>query len=80
LRCAWLTIFFFSLVAVSCGRSVLGKSVRPHRILQNSHLVKLDAADLKEITFFIESIQKKKGFIRYVYPAFGVDFGFPDKS
>lgn len=69
----------FSLAAVSCGRSVLGKSVTPHRILQNRHLVELDSTDLEEIKLFLKKIQKD-GFTRYVYPAFGVDFGFPDKS
>lgn len=39
-------------------------------------IVALDADDMKSL----ESIAKSKGLKRYVYPAFGVDMGFPDKQ
>lgn len=65
---------------VASGRSVLAKSVTPSRISQNLNLVPLDSTDLEEINAFIADTAAKKGFTRYVYPAFGVDFGFPDKS
>jgi len=28
----------------------------------------------------LQSIHKKKGVTRFVYPEFGVNFGFPDKQ
>lgn len=65
---------------VSCGRSVLAKSVTPHRIEQNMSLVKLEQTELDAIDAFIQSVADERGFTRYVYPAFGVDFGFPDKQ
>lgn len=58
------------------GSVVLAKSVTPSRIEQNLELVTLDAEDMKQL----ESVHKNTGVKRYVYPAFGVDFGFPDKS
>lgn len=58
------------------GHVVLPKSVTPERISQNLQVVKLDASDLDAL----ESIHKKKGFTRYVYPPFGVKLGFPDKE
>ncbi|KAH8691361.1 NADP(+) coupled glycerol dehydrogenase [Talaromyces proteolyticus] len=65
---------------VNSGRSVLAKSVTPSRIAENQNLVALNETDLKEIGIFIKSLATDKGFTRYVYPAFGVDFGFPDKA
>ena len=56
------------------GRSVLAKSVSPARIEQNRHLILLDEADLSTLAKIAEP-----GVKRYVYPAFGVNFGFPDK-
>jgi glycerol 2-dehydrogenase (NADP+) len=38
--------------------------------------VKLDDADIKAL----DEIHKTKGTTRFVYPAFGVKFGFPDKD
>lgn len=38
--------------------------------------MKLDDEDLKAL----DEIHKKKGLTRYVYPAFGVNMGFPDKQ
>lgn len=60
---------------IARGSSVLAKSVTPSRIDENKHIVKLsdnDLASLDEI--------HKNGVTRFVYPEFGVDFGFPDKS
>jgi glycerol 2-dehydrogenase (NADP+) len=59
---------------------VLAKSITPSRITENKNLVTLDAMDLSEVNAFIDSVKANKGFTRYVYPAFGVDFGFPDKA
>jgi glycerol 2-dehydrogenase (NADP+) len=66
--------------AVSSGRSVLAKSVKPDRIAENLKLVHLDQPDLDEIAAFIAELKDQNKVTRYVYPAFGVDFGFPDKS
>jgi len=60
---------------VARGSAVLAKSVTPSRIDENKKIVKLsdrDLASLAEIS--------KGGLTRFVYPEFGVDFGFPDKS
>lgn len=55
---------------------MLAKSVTPSRIEDNMKIVALDAEDMESL----EGISKSKGLTRYVYPAFGVDFGFPDNS
>lgn len=60
---------------IARGSSVLAKSVTPSRIEENMNLVKLDnkqMAELKDIS--------KDGVTRFVYPDFGVQFGFPDKQ
>ncbi|KAK4506890.1 hypothetical protein PRZ48_000623 [Zasmidium cellare] len=61
---------------INKGHVVLPKSVTPSRIEENLKTVKLDSSDLEAL----DSIHKKKGLTRYVYPPFGVDLGFPDKS
>ncbi|KAJ9664919.1 H/ACA snoRNP pseudouridylase subunit [Coniosporium apollinis] len=61
---------------IARGSSVLAKSVTPSRIEENKNIIKLDSSDMESL----ESIHKKKGVTRFVYPAFGVDFGFPDKQ
>ena len=58
------------------GSSVVAKSVTPSRIDQNKTMIDLSKEDIQTL----EDIHKRTGFIRYVYPPFGVDFGFPDKS
>jgi glycerol 2-dehydrogenase (NADP+) len=58
---------------------VLAKSVSPSRIQANHHLVKLDDEDLAAITAYAEDSIAKNGVTRFVYPPFGVSFGFPDK-
>ncbi|KAG4441588.1 H/ACA snoRNP pseudouridylase subunit [Cadophora sp. M221] len=60
--------------------SVLAKSVSPERIKANMDLVKLDASDMKILDDYAVGLTKSGKVVRYVYPAFGVDFGFPDKS
>ncbi len=54
---------------------MLAKSVTPGRIEENMRLVKLsekEMAALGEIS--------NEGVKRFVYPEFGVNFGFPDKQ
>lgn len=60
---------------IARGSSVLAKSVTPARIDANRKLITLDDSDMNKL----ESISKTKGFTRFVYPAFGVKLGFPDK-
>lgn len=55
--------------------SVLAKSVTASRIDENRKLLALDGEDMEKLNM----IHKTKGVTRYVYPPFGVDFGFPDK-
>jgi glycerol 2-dehydrogenase (NADP+) len=54
---------------------VLAKSVTPSRIEENMKMVKLSDKELAAL----EQISKG-GVTRFVYPSFGVDFGFPDKQ
>jgi len=65
---------------VARGSSVLAKSVNPERIKANMEIVKLDASDMKILDDYAIGLTKSGKVVRYVYPAFGVDFGFPDKS
>ncbi|KAL4910434.1 hypothetical protein BDW74DRAFT_51887 [Aspergillus multicolor] len=62
------------------GSSVLAKSVTPSRIEENRKLVKLEPEDVELIGKYSAELAAKNAFQRYVYPPFGVDFGFPDKS
>ncbi|KAL4914705.1 NADP-dependent oxidoreductase domain-containing protein [Aspergillus aurantiobrunneus] len=62
------------------GSSVLAKSVTPSRIEANRNLVKLDQEDVDLIGKYSAELAAKSGFQRYVYPPFGVNFGFPDKQ
>jgi hypothetical protein len=43
-------------------------------------IIKLDDSDMKILTDYSKDLEKNKKLVRYVYPPFGVDFGFPDKS
>ena len=61
---------------VALGHSVIPKSVNPSRIEENLKVIDLDEADLRAIG----GIAKNKGLKRFVYPAFGVNLGFPDKQ
>jgi len=60
---------------VARGSSVLAKSVTPSRINENKNIVDLSESDLASLAEI-----SKGGVTRFVYPDFGVDFGFPDKS
>ncbi|KAF3759945.1 Aldo/keto reductase [Cryphonectria parasitica EP155] len=62
------------------GTTVLAKSVTPARIEANLKLVKLDDEDIKLLNGYGEELEKTGKVQRFVYPPFGVDFGFPDKS
>jgi hypothetical protein len=66
--------------AVSQGRSVLAKSVTEARIKANLEIIELDASDLKIISDYSKDLEKSGKQIRYVYPPFGVNLGFPDKQ
>ncbi|KAL2872440.1 putative glycerol dehydrogenase [Aspergillus lucknowensis] len=61
------------------GSCVLAKSVTPSRIEENMKLAKLDQEDVDLIAKYSNELAAKKAFQRYVYPPFGVQFGFPDK-
>ncbi|GJD03827.1 aldo/keto reductase [Colletotrichum higginsianum] len=65
---------------VARGSTVIAKSVTPARIKANLEIVKLDDEDLKELRAYSDDLTAKKELKRYVYPPFGIDFGFPDKS
>ncbi|KNG85536.1 protein GCY [Aspergillus nomiae NRRL 13137] len=65
---------------VARGSSVLAKSVTPSRIEDNRNLVQLDENDMATIAKYTDDLAARKAFQRFVYPPFGVDFGFPDKS
>ncbi len=65
---------------VARGSSVLAKSVNPERIKANMDIVKLNEADVKILNDYSDELTKSGKLQRFVYPAFGVDFGFPDKS
>ncbi|KAI1778763.1 NADP-dependent oxidoreductase domain-containing protein [Hypoxylon cercidicola] len=60
---------------VARGATVLAKSVTESRIKANLEIADLDAEDMK----ILDAISKE-GVHRYVYPPFGINFGFPDKN
>ncbi|KAK4149155.1 D-galacturonate reductase [Chaetomidium leptoderma] len=62
------------------GSTVLAKSVTPERIDDNMNLVDLDADDVELLDDYSNKLTKEGKLQRFVYPPFGVDFGFPDKS
>ncbi|EFY85344.1 H/ACA snoRNP pseudouridylase subunit [Metarhizium acridum] len=65
---------------VARGSTVLPKSVTPARIKANLMIVKLDADDMKVLTDYSDDLTNKGELKRYVYPPFGINFGFPDKQ
>ncbi|KAJ5569759.1 uncharacterized protein N7459_009189 [Penicillium hispanicum] len=66
---------------IARGSSVLAKSVTPSRIEANrTDLIQLDAEDVATIAKYSDSLAASKSFQRFVYPPFGVNFGFPDKQ
>jgi glycerol 2-dehydrogenase (NADP+) len=69
-----------NIYLVARGSTVLAKSVTPERITANKTIVDLDDEDMKALNDYSEDLVKKGEVKRYVYPPFGIDFGFPDKS
>ena len=66
---------------IARGSSVLAKSVTPARIEANrADLIHLDAEDMATIKLYSEGLAANKSFQRFVFPPFGVTFGFPDKE
>ena len=59
---------------------MLAKSVTPSRIEENKNVIQLDATDMAILDKYSNELQATGKLKRYVYPEFGVDFGFPDKS
>lgn len=64
---------------VARGSSVLAKSVTNERIKANKELITLEAGDLKILDDYAADLEKSGKVVRYVYPAFGVQFGFKDQ-
>ena len=62
------------------GATVLAKSVTAARIEANKTVVDLDAADMQKLNDYSAQLTKEGKLQRFVYPPFGIDFGFPDKS
>lgn len=54
--------------------------MNPDRIKANMDLIKLDSEDMKTLNDYSDDLLKTGNLVRYVYPAFGFDLGFPDKS
>ncbi|KAI2463015.1 Aldo/keto reductase [Annulohypoxylon bovei var. microspora] len=65
---------------VARGTSVLAKSVTESRIKANLEIVDLDAEDMKILNDYSDGLVKEGKVERYVYPPFGINFGFPDKN
>ncbi|KAJ5790705.1 uncharacterized protein N7518_007716 [Penicillium psychrosexuale] len=66
---------------IARGSSVLAKSVTPARIEANrADLIFLDAEDLATLRKYSDGLQAEGKLQRFVYPPFGVNFGFPDKQ
>ena len=59
---------------------MLAKSVTLERIKENLEIVKLDDEDMKLLNDYSDKLTKEGKLQRYVYPPFGIEFGFPDKS
>ncbi|KAL1842804.1 hypothetical protein VTJ49DRAFT_4133 [Mycothermus thermophilus] len=63
------------------GSTVIAKSVTPERIRENiDTLLELDAEDMQKLNDYSAQLTREGKLQRFVYPPFGVDFGFPDKS
>jgi len=66
---------------IARGSSVLAKSTKPERIEENlKSFIDLDDSDMKVLNNYSEGLAKDGKLERYVYPAFGVNMGFPDKQ
>lgn len=57
------------------GCSVVAKSVTPRRIEENRKVIRLDDEDMQALNNIAAEMPK-----RYVYPEFGVNLGFPDRT
>jgi diketogulonate reductase-like aldo/keto reductase len=66
--------------AVARGSTVLAKSVTPERIDENKKIIALSEEDMKALNEYSDKLTAEGKVQRFVYPPFGVDFGFPDKS
>lgn len=67
------------MALVARGSTVLAKSVTESRIKSNLEIVDLDADELKILTDYSDALAKEGKLQRFVYPPFGINFGFPDK-
>lgn len=65
---------------VARGSTVLAKSVTESRIKANLEIADLDADDMKILDDYSAGLVKEGAVQRYVYPPFGINFGFPDKN
>ncbi|KAI0401645.1 Aldo/keto reductase-like protein [Xylaria palmicola] len=65
---------------VARGSTVLAKSVTESRIQSNLEIVDLDADDMKILNDYSDALAREGKVERYVYPPFGINFGFPDKK
>lgn len=59
---------------------MLAKSVSPQRIKDNLNIIKLEEEDMKLLNDYSDDLVKNGKVQRFVYPPFGVNFGFPDKQ
>lgn len=57
----------------------MAKSVTPARIEANLKLVALDDEDVGQLNGYGEELERTGKVQRFVYPPFGIPFGFPDK-
>jgi diketogulonate reductase-like aldo/keto reductase len=67
-------------ISVPRGSTVIAKSVSPQRIKDNLNIIKLDDEDVKLLNDYSDDLVKNGKVQRFVYPPFGVNFGFPDKQ
>jgi diketogulonate reductase-like aldo/keto reductase len=58
----------------------VAKSVTPERIKANIEIISLDDEDMMQINAYSEELQREGKLMRFIYPPFGVDFGFSDNS
>lgn len=65
---------------IARGSSAVPKSTNPARIEENfKSIIDLDAADMKILNDYSETLTREGKLTRYIYPAFGAYIGFPDK-
>ncbi len=66
-------------LVVARGSTVLAKSVTEERIKSNLEIIDLDSEDMKILNDYSRGLEKEGKLQRFVYPPFGINFGFPDK-